>query len=233
MADEFDASGKPGAHVNKDAPIPEDPNAQTSRPGKRHTFGMPAGSVRALLTLIIVAVVIVESMRGVELSAFWTETLLIALAHYFTTRRLVDLPKTVLLRLQDEGHIERDAHPLHLPRHSIRLLIVLAFAGLGAYLQHYDRLIRDGRLAFEDPAVSVLITVGAYSVGMLTRPILDWWKSIVGDRRLYWWDDLKAIVVIAVLVVALSGRFVFPDRLVPGGFQNLALGLVLFYFGSR
>src|SRR5262249_36360605 len=62
------------------------PSLSTS-PERRPPLGLPNGSVRALLTLLIVAVVFVQVARGHQIEALWTETLMIALAHYFTSRR--------------------------------------------------------------------------------------------------------------------------------------------------
>ena len=74
-------------------------------------LGLPIGSVRALLTLIVVAVVVSRMARGLPVDALWTQTLLIALAHYFTARRFVSLPPDVLARLEEDGLIERERHP--------------------------------------------------------------------------------------------------------------------------
>ena len=64
-------------------------------------LGLPRGSIRAVLTLLIVSVVIVQMIRGQEVGLLWTETLLIALAHYFTSRRLVTLPPDISRRLTE------------------------------------------------------------------------------------------------------------------------------------
>ena len=48
---------------------------------------MPAGSVRALLTLLVVAVVAVRLIQNLDLG-LWRETLMIVLAHYFTSRSI-------------------------------------------------------------------------------------------------------------------------------------------------
>ena len=45
-----------------------------------------------MLTLMIVAVVMAQLVRGQEVELLWTETLMIALAHYFTSRRFIKLP---------------------------------------------------------------------------------------------------------------------------------------------
>jgi hypothetical protein len=56
---------------------------------RRPPLGLPSGSVRALLTFLIVAVVLVQLARGRDVETLWTETMMIALAHYFTSRLLV------------------------------------------------------------------------------------------------------------------------------------------------
>src|SRR5437868_968143 len=94
-------------------------------------LGLPVGSVRALLTLIVLTVVICDLASGRDPDVLWVETLLIALAHYFATRRFVSLPAPVLRKLESDGVIERESDPLFLPKHSIRLIILVACIGLG------------------------------------------------------------------------------------------------------
>jgi hypothetical protein len=178
-------------------------------------LGLPRGSIRALLTLLIVAVVIAQVVRGQEIGLLWASTLMIALAHYFTSRRFVSLPPEVIRRLAAEGHVETEANPLFLPRYSIRVILVLAFVGLGAYLYWQNRL-------FEPRALSVLGVVFAYLLGV-----------ILPLRRFRVWEDLKALVVLAFLVYAAGAYLANRPDLVPNPFRDITLGLVLFYFGSR
>jgi hypothetical protein len=77
-------------------------------------LGLPSGSVRALLTILIVAVVLVQVARGREVEPLWTETGMIALAHYFTSRRFIRLAPEVIRRLEAEGQMEVESHPLYL-----------------------------------------------------------------------------------------------------------------------
>lgn len=128
----------------------------------RPPLGLPRGSVRALLTLLIVAVVIVQLARGHEVELLWTETLMIALAHYFTSRRFIRLSPEVIRRLTEEGQIEAEPRPLYLPQYSIRLILVAAFVGLAVYLYRQDRL-------FQSQAISILGVVFAYLLGIVAR----------------------------------------------------------------
>ena len=189
-------------------------------------LGLPVGSVRAILTLFVVAIVTVSVARGHDLDLIWTETLLIALAHYFTSRRFVSLPPEVLKRIQEEGLIEKEQHPLFLPRHSIRLLILAAFVGLGVFLYQHHRLM-------EPRAVSLLGIVAAYVLGAMFRRVGAWFGSHTGHRPSSAWGDFKAIVVLlAVGIAGVPELFEMPDFL-PDMAHRVALGMMLFYFGSR
>lgn len=189
-------------------------------------LGLPVGSVRAMLTLFVVAIVTVSVARGHDLDLIWTETLLIALAHYFTSRRFVSLPPDVLKKIQEEGLIEKEQHPLFLPRHSIRLLILAAFIGLGVFLYKQHRLM-------EPRAVSLLGIVAAYVLGAMFRGVGAWFGSRTGRRPSSAWGDFKAIVVLlAVGIAGIPELFDVPDFL-PAMAHRVALGMMLFYFGSR
>lgn len=181
----------------------------------RPPLGLPSGSIRALLTLLIVAVVIVQLGRGHEVELLWTETLMIALAHYFTSRRFIKLPPDVIRRLKEEGQIEEEARPLYLPQYTIRAILVLAFAGLAVYLYRQHQL-------FESQALSILGVVFAYLLGIVAR-----------IRTVRGWEDVKAAIILLVML-GTAGLYL-ADRadLVPHQLRDITLGLVLFYFGSR
>ena len=203
-------------------------------------LGLPVGSVRALLTIIVLAVVISRLVRGMVVEILWIETLLIALAHYFTSRRFVSLPPQVMARLESEGVIEAERHPLFLPRNSIRTLIVLAFVGLAAYLYrehrlHFDLLEKtpsDATTA-NAQATTLLCIMAAYLLGGLTRTIRGWINRRRVNPPTGTWGDIKAMTVLIVLVLAAIPEFLNQPLGLPPVFHQLALGLMLFYYGSR
>lgn len=197
-------------------------------------LGMPIGSVRALLTLIVLAVVLSRLARGMTVDALWVQTLLIALAHYFTSRRFVSLPPDVMVRLEQEGVLEQERHPLFLPKNSIRTLIILAFIGLAVYLYR-----EQGRFA-EKPAsdaltqgVSLLGIVFAYLLGAIARTIGGWFNRSRGTQPTGTWGDIKAMTVLIVLILAAIPEFIDQPLSLPPVFHQVALGLMLFYYGSR
>ncbi|RLT11711.1 MAG: hypothetical protein DWI22_00655 [Planctomycetota bacterium] len=189
-------------------------------------LGLPVGSVRAILTLFVVSIVTLSVARGYDLDLVWTETLMIALAHYFTSRRFVSLPPEVLARIQKEGVLEYEGNPLFLPRHSIRLLIVGSFIALGVFLYRQQRL-------WEPRAISLLGIVAAYALGAIARSISSWFGSRTGRRASAGWGDFKAIIVLLAMAVAGVPELMSMPDLLPPMIHKISLALMLFYFGSR
>jgi hypothetical protein len=204
-----------------------DQREELENPRSRPPLGLPEGSIRALLTLLILAVVVVETMRGNNalLKGLWSETLLIALAHYFTTRRLIGLPKAVRLRLEAEGHMPRESNPLFLPRGSIRAVLVLALGGLTYYVIGVQqvRQIQD--------VPPILIIVWSYLLGIFVRGALSWMHG--GQRPSGLWADLRAAAVLLLLLATAIPYFLGKGDMVPESVRDIALASVLFYFGSR
>jgi hypothetical protein len=196
-------------------------------------LGLPAGSVRALLTLTCVAVVVVETARGQPLDLFWVEALLISMAHYFTSRRFVSLPPATIRKLENDGILERESQPLFLPKGSIRLLIMAAFIGLAVYLYQKDR-----ERLMSAPVLTLLALVSAYFLGTVVRAVVGFlgrWRTKPPSR---WWADTRALVVLGAMAVAAIPELVGAAGILPKHDANdvirhIALGLMLFYFGSR
>ncbi len=200
----------------------------------RPPLGLPSGSIRALLTILIVVVVIVHVIRNQviepvgekKVDPVWIETLMIALAHYFTSRRFITLPAAVIRQLEQDRLLEEEAHPLYLPKHSIRVIIVAAFVGMAVYLGMKNHLVQ------EEP-LSILGVVLAYLLGMVTRRIFAWWTEGKQTDASRSWEDAKAVVVLGLLLFTASADLLNHPDWVPPGVRNTSLALVLFYFGSR
>jgi len=195
-------------------------------PKRRPPLGLPVGSVRALLTLFTIAVVTLNVANGRDLDSLWVETLLISLAHYFTSRRFINLPPHVLKKIKAEGLIEEEPHPLFLPRHSIRVLIIGAFVGLGYYLYREQRLL-------ETRAVTLLGMVAAYILGCIVRGCGAWLGSRSDNPPSRLWGDIKALVVLGAILAVGIPELLDVERPLPEEAHTVALGLMLFYFGSR
>ena len=154
-------------------------------------------------------------VRGEKIELLWTETLMIAMAHYFASRRFIRLPPKEIKRLVAEGYIELEARPLYLPSYSIRLVLIASFTAVGVYLYLQGRLL-------EPQSLSILGVVFAFLLGVFVRM-----QTVPG------WEDAKALVVLAVLIVTSGAYLLGWGDCVPQPLQAVTLGLVLFYFGSR
>ena len=203
-----------------------EPAKKLPQTSHRPPLGLPNGSVRALLTILIVAVVIAKTIRGEHVETLWTETLMIALAHYFTSRRFIKLAPDVVHQLESEGAVEPEAHPLFLPRHSIRVILFAAFGGMAAYLAIQNKLL-------EGQGLATLGVVAPYFLGNVVGIVMHRFSKGKQTPAIRGWEDVKAIAVLAILgFTATAFLFGRPD-LAPKLVRNSALGLVLFYFGSR
>ena len=197
-------------------------------PRAKKTLGLPPGSIRALLTLMTVGFIVAQTARGIEVKLLWFESLMIVLAHYFAHRRFVPLSPEMRERLKAEALLEDDVHPLHLPKHSLRTIIVLSFVGLGIYLACKHRF-------FDPVAVPVFVTVGSYFLGIGFGALGEWWMKGRPVKGASWFDDVRALVtVLAIALTIVVQVFGWQDRIPYGAkLEILPLALMLFYFGSR
>jgi len=190
-------------------------------------LGLPTGSVRALMALMVVGVVLRETLSGRPIGVLLTEALFVILAHYFTSRRLLALPSGLRERLEQEGLLEREPSPLWLPRHTVRGLIVAGFFGTAVILALQGRLFAPG--AFDNIGLFL-----AYLGGVLYA----WWR---GRRRRgrrpgalhalsVHLGALSALIACAILLLFSGGGDVTASA---GWTEKLLLGIVLFYFGAR
>jgi len=197
-------------------------------PLKFPPLGLPTGSVRALLTLTCVAVVVVNTARGTPMDLFWVEALLISMAHYFTSRRFVSLPPATIRQLENEGVLERESQPLFLPKGSIRLLIIASFVGLAVYLYQNNR-----PLLHSPQVITLLALVGAYFLGAIVRTLTGALHRIRSRPPSHWWADARALIVLGVMAIVAIPELAGAGNIWHETFRHVALGLMLFYFGSR
>ena len=86
---------------------------------------------------------------------------------------------------------------------------------------------------FEAEALSILGVVFAYFFGTIARMALHWWTKGKQTHAVRGWQDIKALVVIAVLAYTAADYLLNPGHPPSTGLRNTTLGMVLFYFGSR
>lgn len=199
-----------------------------------HALGLPSGSVRALLAIMIFAAAWVLLIRkpSQEVPDYLRDLLFIIMGHYFAARRAAD-------RGPDPG-----PPPLYLPSGSVRFIIVMGCVLVAAVL------FRRGQLTAleENQGVVTLLLIGGFLLGVVLNAIYAWWKSR-GHQPHRFLEDLRALVSMAaalILVLLVLNRLflVLPPERIDGAFagwihlgrfgpENLLAAIVGFYFGSR
>jgi hypothetical protein len=205
----------------------------------RQPLGLPAGSVRAVLTLIILGLVWglmllpEDRVKGVPLYLFYL--MFLVLGHFFAAH----------------GHSIRGprtgpASPLHLPRGSLRTLAILGFLGvLGwRFYQHpddWDAVFRLQQPIVDQPYLP-LVLVGAFFLGVfLSRSLGRLVSGPEGEPP--WLQDLRAWLAllatfglaVEVIIQLIINPSLPPDRQpisLPIWQTGLA-AVVAFYFGAR
>jgi hypothetical protein len=199
-----------------------------------HALGLPPGSIRALLAILIFATTwgLLILRPSNEVPDYLRDLLFIIMGHYFAARHRSPVV--------DEG----GPPPLFLPRGSVRLILVLGTAAVAIVLQRRGQLT-----TFEqNPGAFTLVLVGGFLLGVVLNTFYGWWKDR-GHSSPRIVEDLRAIVSL-VAAVALVGLIL--NRLAPvvpqdqidalfhrwfhvGRFgpEHILAAFVGFYFGSR
>jgi hypothetical protein len=198
-------------------------------PVTRHALGLPAGSVRAIHTLLIVGLVCAFLLMPAHepIPPYLQYLLFLVVAHFYAAHGNS-------IARGAEGR----ASPLHLPAGCVRLVIFLGLVATIAY-----RLVTDAagladqlkRSVYQlelEPLLPVIILAGFF-LGVLFR-----W--ITGGAKAYWAQDLQAwfSLVSALLlgVAALIHLVIDPSLEEPLKLPNweaFLAAVVAFYFGER
>src|SRR5262249_23694790 len=130
---------------------------------KVHALGLPSGSIRALLAILIFATVwcsiLVSPTR--EIPAYLGDLLFIIMAHYLAARR----------RAGAGPH--PGPPPLFLPRGSVRLFLLVGSVLVAVLLYRRGQLTAVDR----NPGVVTLLLVGGFLLGVAMNTVAAWWKD--------------------------------------------------------
>jgi hypothetical protein len=213
----------------------EIPSSQTQLDWRRiHALGLPSGSIRALLAILVFATVwaLLLIRPSEEIPNYLGDLLFIIMGHYFAARRRV-------LDEQDPG-----PPPLFLPRGSVRLLLLAGSIAVAVLL------FRRGQLTSLDqnPGVVALLLVGGFLLGVAMNIVMTWWRER-GHRPPRFVEDLRAVVSLAAggllaFLVLNHVLLVLPPASIDNQLstwihlghlrpEQVLAALVGFYFGSR
>jgi hypothetical protein len=199
-----------------------------------HALGLPPGSIRALLAILIFATTwtLLILRPSEEVPDFLRDLLFIILGHYFASRRAVAAGDEV------------GPPPLYLPRGSVRLVLVLGSVAVTILLFQRGKLTDLER----NPGSFTLILVGGFLLGVILNAVYAWWTGR-GHRPPRLVEDLRALIAMAaaLLLVALVVNRLFPFvppaqveavfnrplHLGHYGPEHALAAIVGFYFGSR
>jgi hypothetical protein len=196
---------------------------------RRHALGLPAGSVRAMHTLLIVglfcAMLLVNTKVLLPIPPYLIYLLFMVLGHYFAHRSGA---------VSGSGY-----HPLYLPRGFVRLLVMAALIGtIGWCLYNNpDKLQNQFDMSIDqlkqEPYLPLSI-LGAFFFGVLVR-------AVVGrENPPYFLQDMEAwlslISVVGLGVAVIIHLIIMPSvesAISMPMWEAVLASVIAFYFGER
>jgi hypothetical protein len=188
---------------------------------KKHAYGLPAGSIRALLALLIFGMIwlLLASQPEREIPAYLTNLMFIIMGHYFAARKSAK-----------QGD-EAEPAPLYLPRGSIRWMVVVGFVTVAVLLTQQHQWMNGAKL---NPSGVTLLLVLGFLLGVL--------RSHLFTKTYRFLEDLRATVSLAAgvaLVLVVFNVIELPEAsgytamFEKFRYEEVLAGTVGFYFGSK
>jgi len=217
-------------------PTPPPPGLIETDWRKLHALGLPGGSVRALLAVMIFAGIWVWLCvrPQQEVPPYLEDLMFIILGHYFASRAAADTGP------------EPGPPPLYLPRGTIRLVLVGGFCVVGiALARRHQVWVADPAGGVRlNPGAVALILVAGFLIGVLLSRVRQWWVTR-GRRFPRIVEDVRAIISLAAAVALLLIVFGLWSPPAHGPLlrvqhffskyhaEDVLAAVVGFYFGSR
>jgi hypothetical protein len=198
---------------------------------EQYAFGLPAGSIRALLALAVIgsAAALIALHPSVPVSEAFRDLSFLILGGYFAHRRTAHEPE------------QTGPSPLFLPRGCVRFLLALAvLAVIGVMLQHHEPL-----RPHDNPALYPLIIMIGFLLGVVSRLYTGWLLRHGRHPKRIWADVRASIALLAAVMLVMfawndtyqflpkprEGGMKFP--ITDAGMRHTLGAIVAFYFGSR
>ncbi len=206
---------------------------------RRHALGLPAGSIRALLALLVLAVLWLLALfanrtpgerfafeKPIPLDFIYLQyVMILILAHFFAAHG-----NTI-------GRHLSPSSPLALPSGSVRFLLLAGYIGLIVWLIYNKR---EFERSAEGTLLLPLVLVSGFIVGFLATKLV---LATSPDRQLpFWFQDVQAwfalLAVIGLVIITLIHLFILPNieeslRFGTTTLETIVAAVVGFYFGAR
>ncbi len=161
---------------------------------KVHALGLPSGSIRALLAILIFATVwgLLLIQPSEEVPEYLSGLLFIIMGHYFAARRRAPEAE------------EPGPPPLFLPRGSVRFLLLGGSVAVAVVLFEHGQMTS----LDQNRGVVTLLLVGGFLLGVALNTLTAWWKDR-GHQPPRIIEDVRAMVSLAaggILVFLVVNR---------------------------
>jgi hypothetical protein len=241
MANTFNFGGGDPAAASTDPAAAAAPSRRPIAPTEtRHAFGLPAGSIRALIAFTILGLVWALMAMEREIPLYLQYLMFLILGHYFAAHHRTIKPVD-----------EREWSPLFMPRGMIRMLIFLGFAGaLGAmyFFHHRDapaEFVEE--LKMKDERTQNLYMPFVLVLGFFIGLVVARFGRLIGGKggQPGWYQDIQAwfalMALLALVVVVVIELIINPAReaeakpliTLPAHLNQAMAAFVGFYFGAR
>ena len=200
-------------------------------PAYRQPLGLPAGSVRAILTIIVLALVWTMMLlpNAGDIPIYLYYLMFLCLGSFYAAH----------------GHSISGAHsPLYLPRGSLRTLIILGFAAVLGWKYYLTRDVH-ALLDIKPPQLGEaglpLILLAAFFAGVFVSRVIG---RMVSARygQPAWFQDILAWAAL-LATIGMAAEVLYHGLIKPGlseenrftdsTFQMILAAITGFYFGAR
>lgn len=206
------------------------------RPGvrvPRQPLGLPAGSVRALLTLLIVgliwALMLLPDEKDIHIPVYLYYLMFLILGHFFAAHGH-----------SIAGPTTGEASPLKLPRGTLRVILILGFLAVLGYRYYVHRDV-EALFKLREPLLQQpylpLVIIGGFFLGVfLNRVVIQSVGITPSFQDILAWIALLATLGLAaeVVIQLIINPSLDPDqRLHPHSWHVVLSAITSFYFGLR
>jgi hypothetical protein len=227
---------------------------------KGEPLGMPRGTVRAFITILIVAFPFGYFIFDIQIEGIIISSIFILVAFYSQSRKEGnDKIKKILQEIQEpESFKEKQKYPLYLPKYSVRLSLILMIG----ILLVLNALSSKYVLESSDTLVNLLVILCFFFVGIFFRKIdmtlekrkiqkfiqaLDNYETLsenditerLMERKISWWrlkgESLLSIILLILVITSLLLFTIDWDYIVFNLFslREALLLLINLYYGYR